>query len=298
MNPVILEGFIASIASGAVKGLDDARGLQNRTDQALEVKEIRFLNANVTLNGGKRILYQSIVDVQLRLGNEPITSGFIPVPAMTVPIDFTSEYGNNTYFLQDEFVGKVLRFSKPFILMPGETINVQVRVPETNAAQQVKITAICYPTKDISRAHLPWITAFLPPAHADASGKYDDVSTEADLVNPFEAPILVERMIGRVFFRLADPIDIEAGRGQGIPLLDKIRLRMEDHNGVQIAREPTPIGLIFEASSKSWVINNDLPSKGHFVVAIESDLSSGWIDAEGEGSIRTMIGMISYRKIG
>jgi hypothetical protein len=245
-------------------------------------------------------------EIRLRIGNEPITAEFCPIPAVTWPVgDFEFELrlaGSTPDPFQRSFSAYVMRFKKPVYLAIGQAINVQVRHRDTVASTFV-ITAVCREVESIiGEAFTPWFSFYTPPAHTDGTGNFEDISTSADLVNPFGDEILVERLISRVFFgsdTATSPIEPDrnaSGNGQFAFYFDNIRVRLDMHDATQVARDATPIGILFDMIRKSWVVNSMLPPKGFYRAAIQSNFQVQAVTGTPQ-PVQVFLGMLGYRKV-
>lgn len=295
--PVILYGSIPSLAPKSIAGISDERALQNRTDRVIRVREIRFRVESLV---GSEIDLGDIA-VQLRIGNTPITEGFVQLVAMVWPADASSGPEDNI----NARMPFLIRFSRPVLLAPGERIMMQAQHLDlqmsgaAGAAKLVSATAICEEAPVGTKGFTPWIAAYRTPTHVDGAGVYEDTSTEADLVNPFDDSMFIERIIGRVI--RGDTGSGEAivfgGGGERNLLLDAIRVRMDDHQSAQIIRDATPIGVAFEFVTRSWVVNSMLASKGFYRVTVQSKLSPKVTSFVGTTNLYTAIGMLGYREV-
>lgn len=295
--PVILYGSIPSLAPKTIAGIPDERALQNRTESTVRVREIRFRVESLV---GSTISVGDIA-VQLRIGNTPITEGFVQLVATVWPADSSSGPEDNT----NARMPFLIRFARPVLLAPGERIMVQAQHLDlqmngsAGASKLVSVTAICEPVPLGTKGFTPWFAAYRTPVHVDGAGVYEDTSTEADLVNPFDDPMLIERIIGRVV--RGDTGSGEAivfgGNGDRNLLFDAIRLRMDDHQSAQIIRDATPIGVALDFVSRSWVVNSMLGAKGFYRVTVQSKLAPKVTTFLGTTSIYTAIGMLGYREV-
>lgn len=299
--PVTLETTIAALDAGKTRAPASEIGLQNRTDKPLRVDELRFRPSDdiMAVSGWASASFANF-EVQLRVGNDPITAGFVPLPAMTWPVDV--DYEQNA-LVGANFAGFYTRFSKPFVLEPGESIAVQARHSYTDAAQRLVVSAICREAVNGDR-YLPWIAAYKPDSHVDGDGDYNDESIDNALANPFDDSIFVERLIGRTMLQipLYPWIDAErtyAGmRGQMQTLFEDLRVQIEDHNANQIVRDETPFGVVFDLLRKSWIVNAELPARGYYRVRLHSDFTTQRYNLGGEGgagTFQSFIGMLAYR---
>jgi hypothetical protein len=280
MYPSILQGEIVNIAPNSIRAPEE-RALQNWTKGMLRVAELRIHVApNASPNAAPTTEF-ALTSIQLRVGNNPITEGFVPLPAIVEPIDL-SAYADT----EDPYL---IRFTRPVLLAPGERIMVQVM--HTNAAATYfRLTAICEPFTEPGRGVLPWLTFYRTPYRADGGGDFEDASTEADLVNPFDVPLAVDRLVGAVMYN--DQRVANAGLKSNSLIYDAIRVRADDQSGTQMVRDPTPFAVLFERNRRAWIVNSTLPPKGFYRFTVESKLSTQLI---GGLNVQSFIGMIGYR---
>ena len=304
--PAILQGQIATQAANIIGSPTDFRGLQNRTDKRLRIDEIRFQIVRADRVGVGRLTPTAdgafTSRIQLRIGNTPITADLVPVPSMTWPIDHFIEDANGLTGFTSVQQGYYLRFSKPVHIEPGEAIMVRWLHTATTA-QRLTVTAICREANPADgQGFIPWITKWIPTVHTDGTGNFIDESTPADLVNPFDDTILVERLIGRLWWgSMASGNLREIGKEnppaidqQPILPFDTFRVKAEDHEGTQIVRDATPFGVVFEFIRKSWAVNATLAPKGFYRVTLEARLATQVVDGTPQ-PITPFIGMLGYR---
>lgn len=283
--PVVLEATIPSIAANTIGSPLDARSLQNKTSKLLRIEEIRFPKADTS--------DRFSMSAQLRIGNEPVTNGFVPIAAMTWQIaDIDALTSQNV-------PARHLFFSKPVLLAPGQTLNVQVR--HSAGAQSQEVVAICTPVDFARPSFMPWITHFQPTPRVDGGGNFDESSTESDLVNPFDQEMIVERLIGRLFYENGTnpgrPLEVDAftsPAGQLGLAFDGVRVIIEDHEASEIVRDATPFGVVFEFSRKTWIVNAKIRPKGFYRVTVQSNLAVAFAD---NGIVYELIGMLGYREV-
>jgi hypothetical protein len=283
--PTILDATISTVVPNSARSPEET-ALQNRTKRTLRIDEIRF---RVMRTGEDARDHRGwwTGSVQIRLGNEPITSGLVPLPAMTWPeIDAVGEY-----ITADPFAGSYLRFSKPVHIHPGESLALKFQTIATSSAAvppstDLGITVICREAKPNDRSYLPWISFYKAPLRAIGENAVD-MSTEADLLNPFDSDLFVERLVGRIDGD-DDPDVAHAHSFTGV------KVRIEDHDSIQIVRDLTPFGVVFDYVKRSWMINSTLRSRGFYKVVLESNMAHTWLDT---GS-QPFIGMLGYRPAG
>lgn len=285
--PIILRAYTPSIAPGAV--VANAGVLRNLTGRSLRVNEIRFFPERTSAPLFAALTpWLAATTVQLRIGNTPITEQFIPLAAFVEAIDLSMEAGG-----ESEDTGstgaRVLRFRQPVVLAPRETITYSI-LQNTAATFDMRVTAVCEEASESGVT--PWIAVWSSTPRLDGSGDYEESSTEADLVNPFNTPMFVERFIGRLVY---DGSILTPGlSGAMILNFDKVRVRIDDHRNRQIVRDPTPFGNVFDYILRGWQVNSTLDARGFYRVSIDKRLSTQVISGRGAGNVQAMIGMLGY----
>jgi hypothetical protein len=306
MNAVVLRGLISNLAPQTQVGPTDPRGLQNNFARPLRIDEIRIRTPSTGSAVDQPSAYAS-GSIQIRLGNVPITAGFVPVPAVTWPhVDYSAESPwAITAVPRPTFAGRYMRFSKPVYLMPKQFLSFQYvyqTVGWLTGNADVEVLAMCREVDDVRSGYTPWICSYLPPGRTEGTGNFVDVSTSVDLVNPFDDDLEVERLIGRVLYSPFAAAGVTGALteeyfsvGPGLHVsTDQIRVRMEDHHATQIVRDSAPFKHVFDIIHRSWAINTVLPAKGFYQVVIESNLTTA---VGGPLVLQPFVGMLGYRKV-
>ena len=291
-SPILLTAEFSLLPGADTKGLADSSLLQNPFGTAMLLDEIRFTVNNFQHSRGGE---GGIIRAAFKLGRTPITNGFIPIwnfgkvlnpiealGAVTVST-FTWKLPKPLYIPPSEYLIPTLQN----IAMPsGLDLTAKVRV--TYAGRSL---ASNHPTP--KAIHVPWVTAYLTPFRG--AGTFTDQSTEADLVNPFNESLNVQRFIGRI---LVDKITATEEVGESVTYYAGLgsrltTVRMTNSNGVILVRDNTPFNHLFNATDRSWTVNAILPPKG-FYLAFFSQNHTG-MDAA--GYVSSMISMIGHREV-
>jgi hypothetical protein len=289
VNPVILTGTISGLAANVVGSMTDERALQNWTKSPLRVDEIHFQPIN---DMGTIPSAPVLFEIQMRVGNAPITNGFISLYSMTWPKERAYEH---------RYRGRRISFSKPVYLAPGERIHVLARHSATGQTWDLEVLAWTRATPAIRLQHfLPWICGYTSVARVENAGVFSEQIGRDVFNNSFNVPIHVERFIGRMFYN-AEEIEGETILSVGstntaiyrFPY-DQVRVRIEDHLGNKVVRDRTPFGVVFEGIRKSWVVNVLLQPKGFYNIALEGTLAT----IIGTNTVQSFVGMLAYRPAG
>ena len=228
--------------------------------------------------------------VELRWQNELLTNSFVPLPAVCWPMNRESEY----------FSRWAIRLSKPMWLEPNDYISVTVRndlaVEYSPAAYVITAAAIgrqcATPPAD---RWLPFLSAYLGPSYGTGA-TISDQSGPADLGNPYDTPLFIERLVGRFF----------AGDSGGAwwdddpePAWVPYNVRISDHRDNFWVPTPTQFGAVFGPTDRSWIVNHTLEPKGFLRVEFEGTANNAGITLPQGGTrvSRVVVGSIGYRRI-
>lgn len=218
--------------------------------------------------------------ISLRWRNQPITNGFTALAGISYPQNRDEEV----------FVASI-KLSRPMYLAPGDYISTSLRNDMyLNPGETVSITAIGRQAEEPAEKWIPYLTSYTGPIVTDSSGAaISNQSSPPDLGNPFDTPLFVERMIGRVLtgaavtqFSDLDPASV----------WNTHLIRVSDHKDNFWVAQPTPLPLVFNAVDRSWLMNTEIESKGFIRVEEE-----GTANVAGVGFSRAVVGLVGYRRI-
>lgn len=224
--------------------------------------------------------------IQLRWRNEVLTNGFAVVGAIAHPV-------NRAY----EGYGFVVRLSKPMYLPPGEFIDVSLRndlaVGAGGLADNAIVVAIGVQAEEPAEKWLPYLTSFVGAAYTNGSGAaISDQSAAPQLGNPFDVPLYIDRMIGRV---------LECPNGAGVlwqdfdpsPVWSTFLVRISDHLDRFWVPTPTAMPAVFNAIDRSWMLRHSMEAKGFLTVSVEGTANQ----TDGTASSRAIVGLVGHRRI-
>lgn len=243
------------------------------------------------------------IQLKLALGRDPLTNDFIPMPMLgkllnpgrqtNDPLIYTWKFPRPLYVPGTELLIPTM-FNSP---MPG-TAGRAAPVRLTYAGRSLDPNY--QQPKTIA---LPFAAIWKGLAQGIDLGNVptSDDSTESDLVNPFDRPLYVQRMIGRIRATNSDGVGTAAGTGDALDDLNDSSLaqnstliQMTDSLGRQAVRDPTPFSNVFNAIDRAWTINTMLPPKGFFIVHLDEDYGSSLSDSD---FAQPMVSMIGYRAV-
>lgn len=290
-QPVVLYGSTPStVNAGQTAAISDELALRNWTNRILQVRELRFALETST----PHLLYDPLVEVALRIGNEDITNGFVPLAALTWPVDARVSFTGGAAAPTAAMPVRT-GFSMPVYVAPGDRIHAQFRLPATFdssvTALRFHAGAACKIVEgvDARSGYLPWFAGYTAVARA-AAGIYSEQSDPSIFQNNFQTPLVVDRFIG------GWDLDPLRELTSSVPTLDDyafaakfVRVRCEDHIGNQLVRDATPFSVVFDQTRRYWRAKTLLAPKGFFRFTLETDYRGLTTFP------RAVIGMLGFR---
>ncbi len=298
MSPFVLRAQITPPAGGGSFGLADTTLLENPFGNPMWIDEIRIRLPNST--GDSAATGWSNLALELKLGNLNLTKGYVPL----------SLFGKvlNSDALSEEYPGMfVWKLPKPLFIPAREFLRPTMYLtPYTGApATTITIAYVCRPlpkgTPTPSTLQLPWVSYFTPPVIATGSEDRSDESTPADLYNPWDEDLHVQRFLGRLMIQ--GSADEEQGRmalasaqvnlETGIVEYGTLVSAQDSYNNILI-RDRTPFAHVFDSIDRAWTVNCLLPPKGFYLFSVDRL----W-DAYGGATANATVGisMVGWREV-
>lgn len=263
-TPLLMHGTLTGRNLATPAALDSALMLTNTDRAPMLVEGLRIHNRS-----------SSYTRISVRLGNLPITNGFVPLFALASPLDGNARvYGDVTTW----------RFPKPLLLLPQEKLvveadryNYTTRQRDTFAAYPtVLVEAVGYAGLTAQQARgerdVPYASAWVGPAGSVGPpnpNNYSASSAEPDLGNPFAVPLWCERLTGLMMNANGrDTWEYEFNAG----FVRHLALRLTDSQGNVLTRSPVPFPTAFDALRNSWMVSTYLPARHFFIARVEGDL--------------------------
>lgn len=138
---------------------------------------------------------------------------------------------------------------------------------------------------------IPFAASYTAPGGIGGAALFTDVSAESDLVNPYDEPVFVRRMVGRI----ARDRLVDAQYFNQALVGSALQLRMTSSSGRAVLRDSAPFTHVFPPTHKQWLTNSVLPPQGYYVAAIEQNYAS--FGALSANTFQPIIGMSGYRKV-
>lgn len=283
--PVVLPASSIVFPTGTAEGQNLAiaatQGIRNTEAVGVLIDKIVVQTTGISTN------VSAFPMINLRWRNYSITDSFIPVTAAAWPQNRLPESRSNYS----------IKLSKPIYLAPGEFIYVAARsdlFPTLLQAATVSVVGIgrqC--AAPPATRWLPFLPDYLGPVYQSNTGNpIADQSTPADLGNPFDVPLVIERMIGRVLVS-TDGIQFDDLTPRQV--WNTFQVRISDHRDNFWVATPSPVPIVFSAVDCSWIMNHTLEPKGFLRVEFEGTANVS--DAPVSAYARAVVGLVSYRRI-
>lgn len=297
MNSPILLNATVSVSPGANSEISDPTRLQNPFRTPMLLDEIRFFPQTQTFSGLEvwQTLLRLALQVDLRLGRVPLTNGPVSISC------FGKSLNDATRYLSLESGGPfTYKLPKPLFLLPEEYLVPRVYHNPAFGTSEAQVLEVIYVGRSLPAdfprpqvRHIPWI-AQAPKLDATITTSGDTIvqTTEADLVNPFDVPLKVQRFIGDFY----NSVDRAGNVGVTADVQGELTLmRAVDHEGGILVKDSTPFSHLFGYNDRSWTVNTVLAPKGFFIFFIERNYAGLSGDPVTTAPIFTMTGYRTER---
>lgn len=325
-RPILLSGQV-TLAPGGSAELPQERMI-NPLNTAMLIDEIRFRTPPI-YESGTGYLFGSHLAIRcgLRMGRIDLTNGYIPVanfgkvtleetnagivvsgqgrtigaPQAFITARHTWKLPKPLYVPRGEYLVPRMYYDPVYnnTLFPG-TVAPSITVDVSYAGRSLPPD---FPVpKSIA---MPWVTSFLIRPLAITSGNTQtSVSNQANLVNPFDKPMFIQRFIGRslLFGGAANgslpfqPVELANATIDGSEqayLCTSVRA-VDSLNNI-LVRDPTPFTHLFQYMDRSWTVNSQLPAQGFYIMTVEQQYNK--TSAPTTAYLAHAISMVGYREV-
>lgn len=273
-SPVLLNTAAITLAANQHQEINDPTRLQNPFRTPMMLDEIRFV---VT---GDAELTRHYLQAKFRIGRIPLTKDYTPIVS----------FGKSLRAISTVISW---RLPKPLYVPANEYVIPHIR----NTDSMSRTIQVVYAGRSLGETapspksmFVPWVTSYQAPTASTAATDYGtDLSTEADIVNPFDVPLYVQRFIGRYLTASADTTG-EAWADY----LNNTMIRAVNHEGTILVKDGTPFGNLFDFTTKVWPAGTILPPKGFFLFEVTRDFTSLTTNFRATAPIISMVG---YREV-
>lgn len=273
MDSPILLSTTTSAAPGAMIEANDPTRLQNPFKTAMLLDEIRFYLPNTYApSAGPPSNVRLAMQVDFRLGRVPLTNGPVSITCFGKHINDSTRWGPPV----ESFTPCVWRLPRPLYLLPEEHLIPRVYHNPNYGTTGTRDLEIIYvgrslpadfPRPDVRHhpyvAQAPLLTAICP-----TSGDTVVQTTEADLVNPFDVPLKVQRFVGD-FYNSVDAVSLGSAPTTDDWAGELTLMRAVDHRGGILVKDPTPFSHLMNFTDRCWQVDTVLEPKGFFIFFIE-----------------------------
>jgi len=268
--------------------LADTSLLENPFRAPMWLDEIRF-----RLDSGTG---WSSMFVELKLGEIPITKGFVPISLMGKAL-------NDSVEPMTSFTWKL---PKPLFIPARELLRptLYFQTYSGASARTVTIIYVCRPlekgTPAPSLIQLPWVTYYSPPYMASPLIDQTDQSTPSDLYNPFDQDMRIQRFVGRLMVQgSASENDGQMSIASANTNLTTGQITsgtlvsaQDSFNNILI-RDRTPFAHVFDFVDRAWTVNCVLPPKGFYLFTVDRL----WDNYSASITATVGIGMVGWREV-
>ncbi len=258
---VTATGTVTPRSTGGVNAI----ALKNSSNAPIEIHRIAF-TISATSDAASQFNPQNL-GVKLDLGSIALTNGFVPAanfgPRQIVEASGATDTGIYTSQV-------IWKLGRPLFIPPGGAlvptfehrargiISMDVRADYSGQKMPVG-----YKPKKV---FLPYVSSYVSSVF-DASESGSDMSSETDILNPFNEPIFIERFVGRVsVFTNESQVDLD---NLVLPI-GSYTIRMVDSRGHRIVRDPAVFGQVFWNPLRTWELGGkvQLDSGAHVIVEL------------------------------
>lgn len=246
----------------------DKYALQPAFNEALLLDEIRFdylkfWDEETRPEEGGAFPWNDI-RVEFTMGGS-ISFTYQPVPLSalnTSPNPYLWRYGQNSV---------VFRLPKPLYLNPGDMFVPRLH-NNTDREIQVQVTYATRrsPVKPAENWY-PYITSYTSPQFTMSKDTESFLfeSAPSDLVNPYDVPLLVDRLMG--FIGTAGPMSPDFGGSPMNPsdyVGEYVNVRLFDSNERPIVRDLTPFNMLFNMQGRAWQMKAILHPHEYYIAQV------------------------------
>jgi hypothetical protein len=296
LSPLLLQAQIVPPAGGGSFGLADTSRLENPYQAPMWLDEIRFRLPTST-GTTSEFAVASSMKVELKLGDIPLTNGFVPIPLFgKVLNDITQGGGAFTW-----------RLPKPLFIPARELLRPTAYFEPYSGAptKTLTVTYCCRPlprgTPTPKTLQIPWVTYFKPdyltvPGAVDTTNQ----SQPSDLFNPWNEYLHVQRFIGEFFVRNIDTggagfmslASANINLSTGLLTTGTLVSAQDSFNNI-LVRDQTPFSHLFSIVDRAWTVNSLLPPKGFYLFTLDRL----WSAYGGAATATVGIGMVGWREV-
>lgn len=322
ISPLILQAQIVPPVGGGSFGLADTTQLENPFQSPMWLDEIRFRLDNAPVDSFWSLPGWDRIRVELKLGNINLTNGFVPISLLGKILNDSNGEGvidNGTRVENAPFVF-TWKLPKPLFIPARELLRPTMYFETFPGAVARSVTIIyaCRPlpkgTPTPTKLQIPWVSYYQPPdiliSPLSPAVDATDQSTPANICNPWDEELHVQRFVGRLMGRARAHGFTSGFEEMGYMTLASAKTNYQNGK-VQIGtlvsaqdsfnniliRDQTPFSHVFSFVDRSWTVNCVLPPKGFYLFTVDR-LWTGYEPRDWEAFTATVgISMIGWREV-
>ncbi len=310
ISPLILQAQISPPAGGGSFGLADSTKLENPFQGPMWLDEIRFKLPGSEA-GTLDTQAWSRLAVELKLGETPLTNGYVPISLLGKVLNDSESFGENSGGATVSPGAFTWKLPKPLFIPAREFLRPTMYFQPYSGAP-AKVVTIMYVCRPLPKGtppplvmQIPWVTYFKPPdlscALASPATDTTNDSTPADLYNPWDEELHVQRFVGRLMGQ-------NYGENQNHMSIASANINLttealasgtlvsaqDSFNNILI-RDRTPFAHVFDFLDRAWTVNCILAPKGFYLFTVDR-LWSGYLPSE--AFVATIgISMVGWREV-
>lgn len=297
----------------------DALRASNQRDEWIWVDEIRFGSSTAVycddvnvLTPGSQFQILAHIEVQIHAGATPITDGFISVWQLGGQFNRDMSHGSGSF--GDTSTQQVWRFNEPLLLKPREVLTFEFRLAANWETQLVNGTTNPDPTTPVEitvalasriadpneltkkRCFMPWVTNWTSSLFAP--GTYtDEQSPDNAFVNPFDQPLRVLQLTGRLMWWYADAYDTSSVDPKLWHETLILKAKPSFLQNAHIIKDWTPFGAVFSQADNSWFTNSLVPPRSFYKWSLRGDFRNYTATNFADSQAYIQIAMLGQREI-
>lgn len=292
---------LGSNSSGGVNAI----ALKNPLGQPMEILQIKWSLYQSATNRGD---VGGVIACKLDLGKHSLTNGFVPVWSFGRVENLTGEIingtdTNGTVYTTNEFSWKL---PQP-LYVPANAVVIPTFQHRGLIEQEIQVR-ISYSARSIppgtpepKKVSIPYAACYVSKSF-NVNNAGTDSSSETDLINPFDEPLFLQRLTGRVAqLNLSNtPPTIydsdETYAGETVSTI-QYNVRLIDSFGRPLIRNFVPFRMAFSGVTRTWETDGDVMDPRSYVLAyVRKDVP--YQGASGSNIIsQAFIGLVGHRYV-
>ncbi len=284
-RPIVVTSEV-TVDANATKSPDLLK-LKNPTGEHFVIREIRF-SLRPVAGTGAWYFTGGAVAAKFDLGTQALTNAHVPVWNFGRYV--AREADGAVYGTPNQFQWKL---KHPIYVPAGAGLACEFQhrgMVSASIVASVTYLGHSYDGAPPTTVRLPWVASYSSKVFRvlDADS---DLSSSADLMNPFDAPVYLERFTGRLNF-------VRPSTDQNFAFLaDRtVFIRMRHSSGVPMVREFTHLRQVFGVYPHSWEQRGTILAPGACYL-VDVDKRATTVVPDQDQTVQATIGMVGWREL-